>query len=70
MGPKCALWSNREKYPSADGSYIPFYESHEDETRQTDEGDWCTLRGLNFRDLLDLGANHKGLPNFCWWHKI
>ena len=32
--PSCALWSIREKYPSADGSYIPFKESRDDEARQ------------------------------------
>ena len=32
--PSCTLWSIREKYPSADGSYIPFKESREDEARQ------------------------------------
>ena len=32
--PSCTLWSIREKYPSADGSYIPFKESREDKARQ------------------------------------
>ena len=32
--PSCTLWSIREKYPSADGSYMSFKESHEDEARQ------------------------------------
>ena len=68
--PSCALWSIREKYPSADGSYIPFKESRDDETRQLYRDNWCTLRGLNFRYLLDLGANHEGLPKLCRWHKI
>ena len=31
--PSCALWSIRKKYPSADGSYIPFKESRDDEAR-------------------------------------
>ena len=65
-----ALWSVCEKYPSADGSYIPLKESHDNDARQLYGDNWCTLRGLNFRDLLDFGANHKGLPNLCWWHKI
>ena len=63
--PPCAVWSIREKYPSANGSYIPFKESREDEARQLYGDNSCTLRGLNFRDLLDLGANHKGLPKLC-----
>ena len=32
--PSCALWSIREKYPSVDGSYIPFKESRDDKARQ------------------------------------
>ena len=32
--PSCALWSIREKYPSADGSHIPFKESRDDKARQ------------------------------------
>ena len=32
--PSCALWSIREKYPSTDGSYIPFKESSADKARQ------------------------------------
>ena len=32
--PSCTLWSIREKYASADGSYIPFKESRDDEARQ------------------------------------
>ena len=32
--PSCALWSIREKYPSANGSCIPFKESRDDEARQ------------------------------------
>ena len=32
--PSSTLWSIREKYLSADGSYIPFKESREDEERQ------------------------------------
>ena len=29
-----------------------------------------TLRWINFRDHLDLGANHEGLPKLPRWHKI
>ena len=68
--PSCALWSIHKKYPSSDGSYIPFKGGCEDKARQFYGDNWCTLRGLNFRDLLDLGANYKGLPKLCWWHKI
>ena len=32
--PSCALWNIRQKYPSADGSYIPFNESRDDEARE------------------------------------
>ena len=32
--PSCSLWSICEKYPSADGSYIPFKESQDNEARQ------------------------------------
>ena len=31
--PSCALWSICQKSPSANGSYIPFKESHDDEAR-------------------------------------
>ena len=68
--PSCALWSIREKHPSVDGSYIPFKESRDNDARQLYGDNWCTLSWLNFRDLLDLGANHEGLPNLCRWHKI
>ena len=68
--PSCALSSILRKYPSADGSYIPFKERRDDETSQLYEDNWCTLRELNFRDLLDLGANHEGLLKLCRWHKI
>ena len=58
------------KYPSADGSYIPFKERNENEARQLYGDNWCTLRGLSFKDLLDLGANREGLPKLCQWYKI
>ena len=68
--PSCALWSIHEKYPSADRSYIPFKERRDDEARQLYGDNWCTLRRINFRDHLDLVANHKGLPKLRRWHKI
>ena len=63
--PSCVLWSICKKYPSADGSYIPFKESRYDEARQLYGDNWCTLWGLNFRDPLDLR-----LPNFRRCYKI
>ena len=68
--PSFSLWSIREKCPSADWSYISFKESLDDEARQLYGDNWCTLRELSFRDLLDLGTNHEGLPKHCRWHKI
>ena len=53
------LWSIHIRYPSANGSYIPFKESYKNEARQPHGDNWCTLRGLNFKDLLGLGANHE-----------
>ena len=44
-------------------------ESCEENAWQLYGDNWCTLRGLNFRDLLDLGAIHEGLPKLCQWHK-
>ena len=67
--PSCTLWSIGEKYPSADGSYIPFKESCDYETGQLYGDNWYTLR-INFRDHLDLGANQEGLSKLLWWHKI
>ena len=66
----CSLWIIRKKYPSANGSYIPFKRSRENKARKVCGDNWCTFRGLNFRDLLDVGANHQGLPKLCWWHKV
>ena len=68
--PSCALWSICEKCPSANGSYIPFKESCDDEAKQLYGDNWCTLRGFNFIDLLDLGVNDEGLHKLCCWHKI
>ena len=68
--PSCALFSIREKYLSADRSYISFKESRDDKARQLYRDNWCTLREINFRDLLDLGANHEDLPKLRRWHKI
>ena len=53
----CTLWNIREKYSSADESYIPFKESCEEEARKLYGDNWCTVRGLNFGDLLDLDAH-------------
>ena len=66
----CALWSIREKYPLADGSYFPFKESRDDEARQLYRDNWCTSRGTNFIDHLDMGANQEGLPKLRRWHKM
>ena len=68
--PSCALWSIREKYPSANGSYIPFKETCDNEVKQLYGDNWCTLRGFNFIDLLDLGVNNEGFCKLCCWHKI
>ena len=68
--PSCALWSICEKCPSANGSYIPFKESCDDEAKQLYGDNWCTLRGFNFIDLLDLGVNNEGFCKLCCWHKI
>ena len=64
--PSCALWSIPKKYSSTDEIYIPFKESRDDEATQLYGDDGCTLSESNFRDHLDLGANHKGLPKLCW----
>ena len=53
----CTLSNIREKYFSADESYIPFKESCEEEARKLYGDNWCTVRGLNFGDLLDLDAH-------------
>ena len=45
------------KYSSADESYIPFKESCEDEAIKLYGDIWCTVRGLNFGDLLDFNAH-------------
>ena len=68
--PLCALWSIREKNPSAYGNYIPFKDSRHDEAIQLYGDNWRTLRGLNFRDLLDSGAKHEVLPKLCRWYKL
>ena len=68
--PSCVLWSISKKYPSADGSYIPFKESNENKAKQLYGDNWCTLGGSNFKDVLDLGANYEGLPKLCRWHKV
>ena len=59
-----------QKYPSDDGSYIPFKGRNETEARELYGDNWCTLRRLSFKGLLDLGANHEGLPKLCQWCKI
>ena len=65
--PSCALWSDG-KVILQSMDVISLSSDHK--ARQLYWDNWCTLRWLNFRDLLNLGANHEGLPKLCLWHKI